>query len=643
MDRDMNQASEVDAASQGVPGWLRAGFAIAGIVLVVLAGVGGVMVRELGQKPLLLLPMIGALNNCLLALREGGSTVGCAGHPDSAARLVNATLEQLGPRHSLDGAYEVGYTLHVPLLRFFGRSAQGEWQIDQSAVKRVANTIRDVDRPVLLYLFSTHFGVKGEMEAHLGRDPANLASTVDGPLSKDKYYDDEIFPWSVARTDNELTKRREQAMEAVLAEVCRLSYADRIKVKGVTILGEVHQMFPGFESGMGYDSKYRITDYSDVSRAGFQFFLRKKYRSINDFNEAMGADYGAFSEVNPPSLDIRHDRLTRFHDHIDAYAAGVLPVSGWVHAGATEARSTGWVHVLLNGKLLARVPAQQGRQDVLAALPGLASADVGWRYDIDFSKFAPGIYQIDVAVELEDGSLAHLGMRTVGVGDRRQGALTEMPQHARPAWRARPESMRFSIDTPQDHMSVYFNPLAVQWHAFRESQVTAYLQHFAAVVGRSCLGRGNIYTHQIIPFTNPGWDASRFAINDSIGTGTRMALGISLYGEPIYGTSVLHWLKVRRALHPAFMHGAVPRPYGVTEFHPLRAMGREELRAALERHRAEGARFVSFFMEPRWEGGRIEPGMNMFSFDPDNKGHGSDVLYNAVVDLLSSHAAASRH
>lgn len=638
----MNHASEVDATNTGAPGRWRAGVAMAGIVLVLLLGVGGFLVRDLGQKPLLLLPMIGALNNCLLSPREGGNTTGCAGHPDSAVRLVNATLEQLGPRHSTDGAYDVGYTLNVPLLRLFTRGPQGVWQIDQAAAKRVANTIKDVDRPVLLYLFSTHFGVGGEMEAHLMRDPANVASTVDGPLPKDKYYHIDIFPWSVARTDNELSLRRQQAMEAVLAEVCRLGYADRKKVMGVSILGEVHQLFPGFESGMGYDSPYRITDYSDTSRAGFQSFLRSKYRSIQGFNDAMGSDYRDFSEVAPPSLDIRRDRLTRFHDHIDAYAAGILPVSGWVRAGGTDPAVQTWVHLFLNGKPLARVPVRQGRQDVLAALPELGSADVGWRHDIDFSEFTPGIYQIDVAVEQGDGALVHLGMRTVGVGDRRQGALKDMPQHARPAWRGRTESTRFSIDTPQDHVSVYFNPLVPQWHAYRESQVTAYLQHYAAVVRRSCLGREAIYTHQIVPFTNPGWDASRFAIQGSLATDTRMALGISLYGEPIYGTSLLHWLKERRALSPSLGYRGGARPYGITEFHPLRAMGREELRAALERHRAEGARFVSFFLEPRWTGGRIEPGMNLFSFDPDNKEYGSDVLYGAVADLLSPAKATPR-
>lgn len=612
------------------------GFAAACVVLMILVVLGGCLVRGLGSQRLLLLPMIGALNNCLLSPPEGVKSTGCAGHPDSAVRLVNATLKQIGPRYSSDGAYEVGYTLNVPLLRLFTRSAQGEWQIDHEGVKRVANTIKDVDRPVLLYLFSTHFGVGGEMEAHLMRDPANLAHTVDGPLPKDKYYHIEIFPWSVARTDNELSLRRRQAMEAVLEEVCKLGYTDLKKVTGVTVLGEVHQLFPSFESGMGYDSKYRITDYSDASRAGFQLFLRKKYLSISAFNAAMGADYRDFSEVNPPSLDIRHDKLTRFHDHIDAYAGGVLPVSGWVHVGGAGRTQQTWVHIFLNGAPLARVPVRQGRQDVLAALPELGSADVGWRYDIDFSQFMPGIYQVDVAVEQADGGLVHLGMRKIGVGDRQQGALMAMPQHARPVWKERAESVRFSIDTPQDHVSVYFNPLASQWHAYRESQVTTYLQHYAAVVRRSCLGRGAVYTHQIVPFTNPGWDASRFAINGSLSTGTGMELGISLYGEPIYGASLLDWLKNRRALLPSLASRVGARPYGVTEFHPLRAMGPEEMRIALERHRSEGAKFVSFFLEPRWEGGRIEPGMNLFSFDPDNKEYGSDVLYGTVSRLLAS-------
>lgn len=598
-------------------------FVVAALVALALLFAHGVW-RLQQSRQLLVLPMIGALDNCLFAKTPEDSLRGCKGPGDSAVHLIEATLQTLGPAESADGDLRVGYTLNVPLLRLFMRDAAGEWRLDRDAVRRVANTIRDVKRPALLYLFSTHFGVNTPMEDHLLADPSNLSHAVNGPLKKDKYYHMDIYPWSLARTDNELTARRTEAMQAVLAEVCQLSWSDRQRVVGVTLLGEVHQLFPGFETGMGFASPYVITDYSDASREGFQVYLRTRFGHIGALNQVLESDYGRFEDVLPPAKDIRTQPLSRYQEHLDAYAGGRLPVLGWVRVAAAPRGST-WVRVYLNGQQVARVPVTLGRQDVLAALPDLDTADVGWRHDLDFSRWAPGLYRIDVALDQDGQPLQHLATRTVGVVDRTQAPPQPMPQAALPAMVDPGASTRFWVDFPLDQTSVYFNPLAPLWHAYRETQVTRYLQHFRGVVGQSCLGRGPIYTHQIVPFSNPGWDESRFAIGDSLTSGAGLSLGISLYGEPIYGESVTDWLRLTQP----------KRAYGITEFHPLKAMSAAELRQALVRHRRQGARFFSFFLEPLWFGQRIETGMNLFSLDPDNHQYGSDVLYHSVGELLS--------
>lgn len=601
------------------------GEAIAFLIWAVLFGIG-LKVGTTGWPRLQLLPMIGALDNCLFAPSPHASVRPCGENPDSAARLIESTLQSLGPQLSRNGQYEVGYALNVPLLRMFQPDALGQWRVDTAAARRVAKTIDDLQRPVVLYFFSTHFAVGGELEAELSQDANNLARTQTGPLSKDKYYNLDIYPWSVARVDNTLTKFRMEAMQAVLNEVCKLNFTSRSRVAGVTVLGEVHQLFPGFESGMGFASDYRITDYSDVSRASFQAYLKKKFGNIDALNQVLTSDYLHFEEIRPPALDIRKDKLVRYHDHVDAYAAGVLPVSGWAHVEDGH-QDANWVHVYVNGRAVARVPAKFGRQDVLAAVPELGTADVGWRHDIDFSRYAPGLYRIDVALERGKNPLTHLATRTVGVVDRNQSAPQPTPGFdsvlvLEPA----KQNTKYWVDTPQDFLSLYFNPLVPLWHEFRAKQVTAYLNHVADPVKRSCLGKGPIYTHQIVPFVNPGWDASRFAIEDSLKPNSGLALGISLYGEPIYGSSALDWLHQRS-------HKKA-RGYGITEFHPLRPMGADRLGAALHLHRQAGARFVSFFAEPRWDGKRFEPGMNLFSLDPDNPKFGSDVLYNSFATLL---------
>ena len=119
------------------------------------------------------------------------------------------------------------------------------------------------------------------------------------PPPKDKYYNLSIYPWSVARTDNELTTRRRQAIQAVLSQ-CQLPAPNISKVKAVTLLGEVHHLYPGFESGMGFDSPYQVTDHSPTSVQGFQSYLAHRYPSIAALNAALNSDYADFAQVLPP-------------------------------------------------------------------------------------------------------------------------------------------------------------------------------------------------------------------------------------------------------------------------------------------------------------------------------------------------------
>lgn len=621
------------------PRWAVGG---AVLVLCILAVLGLRLGHELAPKRLLLLPMIGALDNCLLSRGLEPNVQTCGGKVDSAAGLIDGTLDSLGPRVSADGKYELGYTLNVPLLRLFNRSVDGRWVVDEAAAQRVANTIRDSARPMVLYLFSTHFSVGGALEAQLGADPRNLAFGPSGvPMDKGRYYHLDIYPWSVAGRDNEVTRMRETAMASVLDQVCRLPFSDRQKVKGVTVLGELHHLFPDFEAGMGVSSSYQVSDYSDASVLGFRRFLQARFVKVQALNEAVGGDYGSFDQVVPPARNIRTQRLSRYQDHIDSYATGVLPISGWAHVSDSPKGQTPWIHVFVNGRHVTRVRADQARQDVFAARPSIGSADVGWRYDLDYSGFMPGMHRINVALESVEGApLQPLAERWVGVVGRDQKAPVVVAQAPLPSMAGRQPGVSFWVDTPTDQLSLYYNPLVKFWHDFRQLQVTQHLQYFAAVVRRSCLGGGAVFTHQIVPFTNPGWDATRFAIDDSLGTTTGMALGVSLYGRATYGPEVIDWLRSRRAQVVGLAARGGSRAYGITEFHPLKALSADELQQVLDRHHKEGAEFISFFMEPRVKGRLFEPGINLFSFDPQNVAYGSDKLYGSMAQVLRHGAVA---
>ena len=54
------------------------------------------------------------------------------------------------------------------------------------------------------------------------------------------------------------------------------------------------------------------------------------------------------------------------------------------------------------------------------------------------------------------------------------------------------------------------------------------------------------------------------------------------------------------------------------------------MQQVLAQHAAQGAQFVSFFMEPRWQGALVPRPHNPFSFDPDNTNYESDALYRSI-------------
>jgi len=85
-----------------------------------------------------------------------------------------------------------------------------------------------------------------------------------------------------------------------------------------------------------------------------------------------------------------------------------------------------------------------------------------------------------------------------------------------------------------------------------------------------------------------------------------------------------------------WMQGSRHGTYGVTEFHPLRALPPQELAQALYRHKLRGAKFVSMFIEGRVNGEFVSDERNMFAFDPANTGFGSDVLYASMKQVLAN-------
>jgi hypothetical protein len=608
--------------------------ALAGAFAVVVFAAIGLAAKAYFRNPparVLLAPMIG-LDTCLSPSGQAGGEArtpqevarSCAGPQGSAAALVESTLSGLQAAGSTSPRYDLGYTLNVPLLKLF-KEQDGDWVIDEELLGRVVRTLRDTERPAIVYLFSTHFGQGAPIEAALAADPANLSWTAQGPLPKGTFYGADIYNWSLAGTRTAITARRVQAAQAVLMEICKLEPRHIEKIRGITLLGELHHLFPNYEASMGFVPPYLVSDYSEISRAGFRRFLESSLGTIANLNAAIGTSWTSFAQVEPPSKDVRTTPLRDFTEHIDSFAHGSLPISGWAYApGATDV-APAMVRIYRNGDLIARVPANLGRQDVLAALPELGTANTGWRFDMDFRKLPTGLHRIDVFLENRPDDLVHLAARNIAILDKSQQMPGPLPQKALPANRAPNASVKAYVDTPADQSSYFYNPLVPYWHAFRALQVANYLESFDKALQPQCLVRVKRYTHQVIPFSHPGWDETKFAVDASLGKLDGIDLGISLYGEPTYGTSFYGWLA-----------GSQHKHYGVTEFHPLKAMGATEFDGMLEKHAAHGAEFVSFFLEPRWQGRLVPRVHNLFSLDPDNEKFGSRQLYESVRHLLQS-------
>ena len=636
-----------DIPRAGTSAW---SVAAGGLVCVALA-VAGAQVKGDALRPLLVAPMVGNLDACLWDDEASASlppafrpqTVSCTGRQGSAAELLQQTLAPLNPEEQPE--LRLGYTLNVPLLRLLkpggqGKQAPQNWVVDDERVARVVHTLAQVKRPAVLYLFATHFGVDAPIERALMQDPRNVAQTQYGALPADKYLNYSIYPWSVARTDNGITQAREHAIAALAQQICRTPQA-LAHIEAVTLLGEVHQLYPQFETGMGFESPYQIGDYSEASQRGFRAYLIQTHGNIATLNARLGSQFKGFDEVKPPRLDIRKDRLSSFFEHIDATAHGSLPVSGWVHvpearwrhqpAHGGQAPATlleadkPWVRITVNGQTVGRTRADLSRQDVAQARPEFGTPDLGWRFDLPFAQLPPGRYRIDALLELPDG-LATLGTRHIHVMGRDQQMPAPGPLLA-PQASALPPDVAAHLDWPRDAMDVYFNPLAPLWHAFRAQQVKAYLQHVQRAVAQTCLAQKPLYVHQLYPYGNPSWDANRYAVDASMQATSAWRLGVSLYGESSYGFEVGKRLK-----------GWQRHQYGITEFHPMRAMTGDDMARTLALHRQQGAQFLSFFMEAKREGAVPQRMHNAFSFDENNPEMNGAALYDAVRQVMKGQA-----
>ena len=557
--------------------------------------------------PFVIAPMIEGQGYCKAGLVQpklGLAIAHCAQRKDSGVKELAAALNKLEPGGA-KGAVQVGYTIGINLLE---HPKEGEF----NPFGFLTQALQQIDRPAVIYLFANHFAGS---HAYPPIQADSMARFADQSVPTEKYFQRAIAPITLdLQAPISVNQQRSSALNKVGQWYASLPPKSRKKIIAFTLAGELHHFYDDFSTGMGRFDNIRITDYSPASVRSFQAWLRQRYGDVAALNKALGADFKDFSQVVPPSKNIHSDRLTHFSEHFDSYAHGVLPIEGWLQHLAPGEQ----IRIYLNGVALGEAEYGLNRQDVYEALPDVSTAQLGFRYLLDFSQLPRGKYTVQVV--LEGAKSYELAQRSLSVMGRSQEPIQNLGKNITAS--VPPSSLKFYLDHPAQEMAVFYNPLARDWLDFRSAQVTqAYDDWFDAAV-KVGLPSERLFTHQIAVATVGGWNPVLFASDASLKGQHRYKKGINLYGGSA-STALLR----RHYLTP----GEV---FGVPEFHTQAWKDKTVPGKVLHDLQQGGARFVSpYFLSMAPDKYRDQPNAHdKFRLSPDNKDYGSDHLYRAMAD-----------
>lgn len=535
----------------------------------------------------------------------------------NGAKGIARTLDALGPVRSPSGRFELGYTLILPLLRFYASTNRG-WRIDQHAIDVALSTIEEIDRPVVLHLSATHFNFEGKaLAAELARDVRNLMWTKDGPLVSEKYFRSSVHAWTLVDSDAPVNRYRREAFNAVVRSICRLPHSVRRRIAAVTFLGETHQLFPDLE-GAGpsfFNGDYIITDYSPAARDGFRNWLRARFKTIHALNRQIGGQFADFREVDPPSESRIGDAVPDRLRHLDESAAGSIAIVGWA-AGSSAPPPK--VSIYVDGNLDAEVSANLSRLDVLDARPEFGTSNVGFRYDLDYTGLSCGEHTVTLLVAVGTSPPYFLGERKV---DILGNGGTSAPDRSGVLPRARALDSELSayIDHPAPALRVLYNPLAKLWNEYRYDQATRFLEQFAQIAANSGIPRNKLFSHQIAAAFYPEYNEEKIGSASSLKPNPYYNPGVTMYGGCTYGDQFFD-----------YKTSIGWTSFGIGEFNPLVKLSPSEYRTMFLHLNAAGAAYIApFHMETFSDGTRDEKLISR-----TNLLRGNREFYQAISDLM---------
>jgi hypothetical protein len=579
-------------------------------------------------RPLVIAPVIEGLMACEpRPLPEYAAMVHerspCSRHGRNATLALRAVLDELEPGGP-HGDVQIGYTLTVQLLSLY-RLRDGAWQIDDSQIDRMLALVRDVPRPVVLYLAANHFDTPGAITESLIADRRNLMQLADGSVPHTSYFGYRVVPYTLLPDEAiPVNRYRFAALRHIAARIAALPAAARDRVVAITLAGEVPPMFPDFEGGMGRYQSVRFTDYSEASVAGFRAWLKGKYATPAALQAATGVAVRSFDEVAAPGQDLLAPGAKGHRSrHFDAHADGRVPVSGWLWDAQRQVSA---LELQVDGRPVAALPVDFNRLDVYRAIEGVDDPSIGFRHELDVSAWPPGRYAVQVVARTAAGP-QEVARRLLEVvdGPQRAGLWASLTAH-RGKFAAHPAlalaGVRASLDLPQAAtLRVLYNPLAREWNAYRASQVNDYLARFHAIALAAGLPADRLYSHQIVPRVNSSWNPQFFAVDASLDGKLPWKTGFNVYGGATGGG----WVE-------RFVKDAGLRDYGLPEFHPQQWKRPDAAARALALHRRLGARFISPYYLSVVADREAPPtaAVKRLEIRANNPLDGSDQLYRAI-------------
>lgn len=581
------------------------------------------------HPPFVIAPVIEGLVECLNAKEHEGHAQYfypdslCARNDYDATAALAHLLDPLEPGGAA-GHVQLGYTATIPLLGLY-QKFDGAFVLDGNKIEAYMELFTRTARPVVIYLVANHFDARGPLPDALAADKNNMMQLADGSVPASRYFGNKVLPYTLLTDDDlDVNRYRFDAADYVLRRIAALPAEVRQRIVAVTLAGEVHQMFPDFENGMGAFDRAQVTDHHPRSVAAFRRWLEQKYGHIDTFNAANGFDYPNFESVPAPGKDIRRDAMQSFGEHYDGFAHGTLPVEGWLW---DPGRRVDRLELFVDGERIGDIPRGFNRLDVYRTLEEITDPNVGFRVDLSFARMPVGHHlgQVIVTIGSQRYLLRNFDFHIVG---RDQAAERDTPT-SRLIW-LRPFAelgdVRGWVDRPREGQDVYFNPLAHDWNDFRARQVVQFIAKFYAIARQAGIPQDKLYSHQIVPEVNSSWNAKLFGVDQSLRFGLPWRSGLNMYG----GAADSDWIR-------AFIADRSLIGYGVPEFNPQQWKRPGVHADAIRSHRRGGARFVSPYYlsitsKPELTGRET---LNRLEIRPDNPVEGSAAFYDAIRDAAA--------